>query len=156
MAHYAEINKENIVVRVLAIADKDTIDNTNKENEEIGKKFCRDNFGGEKWIKTSYNNIIRKKFAAIGDSYDESLDAFIPPKPHRDLVLNKETCKWEHILPIPDDVSHYSWNSNTLKWDLQETSVTGAQENSDESLSHKTAAPIDPNVKPAPLITGED
>jgi len=156
MAYYAELNTDNIVVRVIAISDKDNYNLLNQENEDVGTAFCKATFGGTKWLKTSFNGKIRKKFASEGDFYDKDLDAFIPPKPHPDLILNKETCRWEHIVPMPDDGRHYSWNSNTLKWDLQETLVTGVQENKDESLSHKTAAPIDPNVKPAPLITGED
>jgi hypothetical protein len=87
MSYWAEIDKDNIVLRVLA-------GNNNDPAGDEGYQWLVDNLGGV-WIKTSINNKIRKNFANIGYYYDELLDAFIPPKPSEDCVLNKETCRWE-------------------------------------------------------------
>ena len=84
MAHFAEIDDNNIVQRVL-VTDNDA------PNE--GYDWLVENLGG-RWIQTSYTSRIRKHFAAAGFTYDEELDAFIPPKPSEDCVLNEETCTW--------------------------------------------------------------
>jgi hypothetical protein len=86
MSHWAEIDENNIVLRVLV--------GSNSEPDE-GKAFM--NSLGGTWVKTSYNGNIRYNFAGIGYSYDEDRDAFIAPKPdcHPNLVtLDEETCRW--------------------------------------------------------------
>jgi hypothetical protein len=85
MAHFAEINDNNIVIRVL-------VTDNNAPNE--GYDWLVENLGGT-WIQTSYNARIRKNFAGIGFTYDETLDAFIAPKPQGNWILNTELCKWE-------------------------------------------------------------
>ena len=87
MAHWAEINENNIVLRV-TVGD-------NTEPDE-GYQWLLDNLGGT-WVKTSYNGKIRKNFAGIGYSYDEQRDAFIPPKPEGNWELNEETCQWSEV-----------------------------------------------------------
>jgi hypothetical protein len=87
MAHFAEINENNIVVRVLVVAN---------EQEHRGAEFLAQDLGlGGTWIQTSYNETIRKNFAGIGMTYDKVNDAFIPIKPEGNFVLNQETFKWE-------------------------------------------------------------
>jgi hypothetical protein len=99
MAHFAEIDENNIVIRVLVVSDADAVN---------GQTFLAEtlNLGG-RWIQTSYNANIRYNFAGIGYTYDEARDAFISPKPDNftdeegnsfTLVLNEETCKWEALL----------------------------------------------------------
>jgi hypothetical protein len=86
MAHWAEIDSDNKVIRV-------TVGDNNEPDE--GYQWLIDNLGG-RWIKTSYNANIRKNFAGIGFTYDEVRDAFIPPKPDGEgWILNPDTCKWE-------------------------------------------------------------
>jgi hypothetical protein len=85
MAHFAEINDNNIVIRVL-------VTDNNAPNE--GYDWLVENLGGT-WIQTSYNARIRKNFAGIGFTYDETFDAFIPPKPQGNWTLNTELCIWE-------------------------------------------------------------
>lgn len=88
MSHWAEIDSNNIVIRVL-VGD-------NNEPDE-GESFMK-SLGGT-WIKTSYNANIRKNYAGIGFTYDSVRDAFIPPMPEGiGWVLNEETCLWENIL----------------------------------------------------------
>ena len=84
MSSWAEIDKDNIVIRV-------TVGDNNDPDE--GYQWLIDNLGGI-WIKTSYNGKIRKNFAGIGFTYDESLDAFIAPKCHAIAVLDEITCRW--------------------------------------------------------------
>jgi len=82
MAHFAELDDNNVVVRVIVVSDKDTSDENGVEKEEIGVAFCKSLFGEDtKWVKTSYNANIRGKYAGAGDTYDSKTDAFIAPTP---------------------------------------------------------------------------
>lgn len=88
MAHFAQIDENNIVLQVLVIPDF---------QEHRGQEYLANdlNLGGI-WKQTSYNNRIRKNYAGIGFTYDEIRDAFIPPKPTEgNWILNEETCLWE-------------------------------------------------------------
>jgi hypothetical protein len=89
MAHWAEIDENNIVLRV-------TVGDNEDPNGDEGYQWLVDNFGGT-WIKTSYNKNIRKNFAGVGATYDPVRDAFIAPKPEEgNWVLNEDTCQWEN------------------------------------------------------------
>jgi len=89
MAHFAEIDDNNIVLRVLVV------DNS---LEHRGADFLANDLGlGGTWIQTSYNGNIRKNYAGIGFSYDETRDAFIAPEPDNQIGFDEETCRW--ILP---------------------------------------------------------
>ena len=90
MSHWAELDENNIVLRV-------TVGDNNDPNGDEGYQWLIDNLGG-RWVKTSYNGNIRKNYASIGFNYDESLDAFIAPKPiEGEWILNQESCKWEKV-----------------------------------------------------------
>ncbi len=78
MAHFAEIDDTNTVLRVIVVDNKDTQDQDGNENEAIGAKFCHDLLGG-RWIHTSYNGNMRGFFAGIGCLYDPIQDIFIAP-----------------------------------------------------------------------------
>ncbi len=108
MAHWAEIDDNNLVLRVLV--------GSNDEPDE-GYQWLIDNLGGT-WIKTSYNKSIRKNFAGIGYTYDAERDAFIPPKPYNSWVLDEDTCQWEAPVPRPDALKNVpvKWDENTLSW----------------------------------------
>ena len=106
MSHWAELDENNIVVRV-------TVGDNNDPDE--GYQWLIDNLGGT-WVKTSYNGNIRKNFAAIGYTYDEERDAFIPLKNFESWTLNEETCTWEAPTPYPTDGNPYSWDESTLTW----------------------------------------
>ena len=115
MAHFAEIDKNNKVLRVLVIGNDDCKDQDGKENEAIGALFCHKLFGG-KWKQTSYNGNIRKNYAGVGFTYDESRDAFIEPKLFNSWTLNEETCRWEAPVEYPKDGKKYYWNEKELSW----------------------------------------
>jgi hypothetical protein len=89
MSHWAEIDQNNKVIRVL-------VGDNNLPDE--GEAFM--NSLGGTWIKTSYNGTIRKNFAGIGYSYDATRDAFIAPEPDNAIGFNEETCRW--IVPEPE------------------------------------------------------
>ena len=129
MAHFAEIDDKNIVIRVLVVDDKDTQDEDGKEDESIGAKYLSDTFGGT-WKRTSYNthkNVhskdgtpFRKNYAGIGYTYDAARDAFIPPKSDRhpdDWKIDEDTCQWTAPKPYPSDGKDYNWNDDTKAWD---------------------------------------
>ena len=78
MAHFAEIDSNGVVQRVIVVANKDTADVNGNESEAIGVAFCQKLFGGT-WKQTSYNGNIRGKYAGIGDKYDLVTDTFVSP-----------------------------------------------------------------------------
>jgi len=99
MAHWAELDENNVVLRV-------TVGDNNDPNGDEGYQWLLDNLGGT-WVKTSYNGNIRKRYAGIGMSYNESLDAFIPPKCHPKAILDEVTCNWvcdnaAHTVEVPE------------------------------------------------------
>lgn len=107
MSHWAEIDLENKVIKVLVG------DNNDPAGDE-GYQWLIDNLGGT-WIKTSYNNNIRKNYAGIGFTYDAARDAFIPPKPFNSWVLDEDTCQWQAPTPRPTEGDWY-WDESTLTW----------------------------------------
>ena len=115
MAHFAQLNDENLVTQVIVVANEDTADQDGVENEAIGIAFCTNLLGG-RWVQTSYNANIRKNYAGIGYKYDATLDAFIPPQPFESWTLNEETAQWEAPTPYPDDGKRYSWDEATTSW----------------------------------------
>ncbi len=88
MAHYSFLDNNNIVTEVIVgIEETETIEGLNPETWYA-------NFKGQRCKRTSYNGNIRKNYAAIGYSYDDSRDAFIAPKCHNEAVLDEATCRW--------------------------------------------------------------
>ena len=114
MSHWAEINQDNVVVRVLVG------DNNDPQGDE-GYKWLLDNLGGT-WVKTSYNGNIRKNYAGIGYTYDSARDAFISPKPFDSWILDEATCRWKAPTPYPTDGFTYFWNESDLAWELADFS----------------------------------
>lgn len=105
MAYFAEIDNNNIVLRVLAVDDL---------HEENGQDFLANELGlGGTWIQTSYNSRIRKNYAGIGMSYDATRDAFIHPQPFPSWVLDENTCQWQAPTPNPS----WIFNEETGKWE---------------------------------------
>lgn len=96
MAHFAELDDNNIVQRVIVIDNSVLLDDEGNESEELGKAFCSDLLSGN-WIQTSYNGKIRKNYAGIGFTYDPVRDAFIAPEPEDAIGFDEETCQW--IVP---------------------------------------------------------
>ena len=107
MAHFAELNENNKVLRVLVIDDA---------HEADGPAWCYRTFGGLKWVQTSYNNTIRKQYAGIGMTYDEAKDKFISQQPFPSWELDSND-DWQPPTPMPDDDKIYTWNESALSWE---------------------------------------
>lgn len=116
MAHFAQLDENNIVTQVIVVHNNDCkIDGV--ENEEAGIVFCKTLFSVDtKWKQTSYNGNIRKNYAGIGYTYDFTLDAFIPPKPYESWLLDETTCLWDAPIPMPNDGKIYRWDEPTGSW----------------------------------------
>ena len=104
MSHFAEIDNNNSVLRVLV--------GPNYGDE--GQAFF-EALGG-RWVKTSYNGNIRKNYAGIGYTFDESRDAFIAPKPYNSWLLDEDTCQWQAPVPYPTDDLMYEWDEELTDW----------------------------------------
>ena len=115
MAHFAQLDSNNVVTQVIVVGNKDTADANGVEKEHIGAAFCERLFGGN-WKQTSYNGSIRKNYAGLGYTYNVSLDAFVPPKPYASWVLNNDTAQWDAPTPMPTDDKKYSWDEATTSW----------------------------------------
>lgn len=113
MAHFAEIDENNIVLKVLVVNNEILLNGDGTESEQKGIDFLKSIFGGN-WLQTSYNHKFRKRFAAKGYSYDLERDAFIPPKPYPSWKLDEETCSW--ISPIPQPDGNVEWDEENQKW----------------------------------------
>jgi hypothetical protein len=114
MAHFAQINEQNIVTQVIVVANEELLEN-GVESEAKGIAFCKSLLAGN-WKQTSYNGNFRKNYAGIGDTYDSNRDAFIAPKPFPSWVLVEETCLWQSPISYPTDGKKYHWDEPTLTW----------------------------------------
>lgn len=119
MAHFAEIGLNNVVLRVIAINNNELLDSDGVQQESKGLEFCRNLLGGT-WIQTSYNGSIRKNFAATGYTYNSSLDAFIPPQPYENWLLDENSAQWVSPVEYPNDENSYEWDEETSNWKLME------------------------------------
>ena len=115
MAHFAQLNEDNIVTRVIVVHNNELLDENGVEQESKGQQFCTNLLGGN-WVQTSYNATFRKNYAGIGFTYDSIRDAFIPPKPYPSWVLNEDTCRWEAPVAYPTDDKSYTWDEENTVW----------------------------------------
>ena len=119
MAHFAQIDGNNVVLQVIVVGNSTIDDLPFPESEPVGVEFCRSLLGPDtNWKQTSYSASFRKNYASIDFIYDVTLDAFIPPKPYPSWLLNTQTCQWTPPVPYPNDGNFYSWNETTQSWDL--------------------------------------
>jgi hypothetical protein len=114
MSHWAELDAQNKVIRVLVG------DNNDPAGDE-GYQWLVDNLGGT-WIKTSYNNKIRKQYAGEGFSYDEVADVFITPQPFPSWTLDSNH-DWQAPVPHPTDDLMYNWDEEAQDWVAVESSL---------------------------------
>ena len=125
MAHFAKLGAGNIVLTV------NVVSNDVATTEQAGVDFLNNLYNTrDVWKQTSYNTKggehklggtpFRKNYAGVGYTYDQTKDAFIPPKPYPSWILNETTCLWEAPVVKPDDGQKYLWNEETKQWDLNE------------------------------------
>jgi len=130
MASFAKIGLNNKVIEVLSVHNNELLDSNGVEQEVNGIDFLTKLTGWSIWVQTSYNTIggvhnnggtpLRKNHAAIGYTYDEDRDAFIPIKPYASWVINETTCLWEAPTPKPNEDTNeirYEWNEDNLAWE---------------------------------------
>jgi hypothetical protein len=115
MAHFAKLGVGNIIIKVAVVS------NDIATTEQAGVDFLNNLYNTrDVWKQTSYNGNIRKNFAGVGYSYDQTRDAFIAPKPFNSWILNETTCQWEAPVAYPDDDNRYTWNETNLNWEIIE------------------------------------
>jgi hypothetical protein len=119
MAYFAKLGTGNIVEQVISINNSVIIDANKIEQEQLGNDFINKLYNTrDVWKQTSYNSKIRKNYAGIGYTYDEGRNAFIAPKPFNSWVLDETTCQWKAPIDYPTDNKRYTWNEETLAWDV--------------------------------------
>ena len=115
MAHFAKLGKGNIIETVEVVSNDIAL------TEQAGVDFLNNLYNSrDVQVQTSYNGNIRKNFAGVGYSYDQTRDAFIPPKPFNSWILNETTCLWEAPVALPDTENRYNWNEINQNWDIIE------------------------------------
>lgn len=107
MAHYAEVDKNNVVVCVLCIDN----DWTEKEAQDFLAKLSNN-----RWVQTSYNDSFRGQYAGRGFTYDKDLDIFISPKPYSSWLLDTKTGRWDPPVSYPEDGKRYEWDESVKGW----------------------------------------
>ena len=118
MAHFAQIDENNIVQRVIVVSNDVTFDENNQEVEQKGIDFCKSLYGeNTAWVQTSYNHNFRKQFAGIGALYDSLNDVFIVTKPYDSWTLDSNF-DWQPPVEYPNDGQNYQWNEDDQTWDL--------------------------------------
>ena len=118
MAHFAQLDANKIVERVIVVDNDNILDADGNESEAVGIAYCQALFGANTiWRQTSYNGNFRKNYAEAGYQYDADLDAFIAPQPFPSWSLNTETCQWEAPKPYPTDGYAYAWSEGLLRWE---------------------------------------
>ena len=121
MAHFAKLGTGNIIETVISINNSVITDSNGIEQEQLGSDFINKLYNTrDVWKQTSYNGNIRKNFAGVGYSYDQTRDAFIAPKPYASWILNEDTCIWEAPVARPEDDNRYIWNEASVTWDIIE------------------------------------
>jgi hypothetical protein len=113
MAHFAQLDENNVVTQVIVVANAELLDN-GVESEAKGVAFCHSLFGG-KWRQTSYSGGFRGRFAGIGYRYDADADVFISPQPFPSWTLDASH-DWQPPTPMPADDNLYRWDEPTLAW----------------------------------------
>lgn len=116
MAHFAKLDENNIVTDIIVI-DNSILLQDGVEVEELGQQFLQTLYGVGTWVQTSYNSNMRKQYAGIGMTYDNTNDVFVFPQPYESWTLD-ENHDWQPPTPYPIDGKTYNWNEETLSWDL--------------------------------------
>lgn len=117
MAHFAQIDENNTVINVLVVPD---------EQQHRGAEYLSNDLQlGGRWIQTSYNSNIRKRFAGINFTYNEELDVFLPPKPFDSWILNTELAEWVAPIERPEEIegTGLSWNEQEQTWERNDLPV---------------------------------
>ena len=116
MAHFAQLDSNNIVLQVIVINNTELLDN-GVESESAGIAFCQSLYGSDTvWKQTSYNSNFRKHYAGTGSIYDEVNDVFYPPQPYPSWTISAPAWTWTAPDPYPADGNIYTWNETANTW----------------------------------------
>lgn len=116
MAHFAQLNENNIVINVIVV-NNEILMIDGIESEEKGIDFCKSLYGeNTNWIQTSYNNNFRKRYASVGFAYLPNKNIFIPSCLYRGWIVSEDLEDWIPPIPKPDTGS-WIWNNETLNWE---------------------------------------
>lgn len=117
MAHFAQIDENNIVVNILVVPD---------EQQHRGADYLSQDLGlGGRWIQTSYNGTVRKMFAGLNYIYNEELDVFLPPKPFPSWIVDPQLKEWVAPIERPEEISGTAlgWNEEEQIWERNDLPV---------------------------------
>lgn len=135
MAHFAELNNDNIVLRTVVISNDDMIDENGNEDESKGVAICRRIFGeNTNWVQTSYNGNFRMKFALPGFKYLPEQQVFYDPIPPFPSFSLDENYDWQAPTPSPKDGRLYRWDEETQSWFVNHADALGDQVTDVEQL----------------------
>ena len=119
MAHFAQLDADNAVLRVVYVPNDVIALADGTEDEAAGIAYCVHHAGEGPWIQASYNGNMRNRYPAIGDAYRDDLDAFIRPQPYPSWILDLNAND-DWIAPVPqpvdDEVSWWEWDEGNLTW----------------------------------------
>jgi hypothetical protein len=115
MAHFAQLDENDVVVNVIVVNNSDILDENGNESESKGVEFCKSLLGGNSWVQTSYSGSFRAHFAGIGYKYDRERDAFLEIKQYPSWVLDLPTLTWVPPIPVPD-AGFWEWNELNEEW----------------------------------------
>jgi hypothetical protein len=120
MAHFAQLDENNTVLRVIVVNNSDCLDADGKESEAVGVAFCQNLLGADtRWKQTSYNNNFRRQYASVGFMYYEPLDVFVEPQPYPSWTFDAATGTWVCPVPKPVVPDNYTliWDEENQEWD---------------------------------------
>jgi hypothetical protein len=117
MAHFAQLNEQDIVITVNVVNNSDIDNLPFPESEPVGIAYLQNLYGPETvWKQTSYNGNFRVRYAGVGYAYSVGYDAFIPPQFYPSWLFNATILDWVAPVPYPDDGNLYVWDENTISW----------------------------------------
>jgi len=121
MAHFAELDANNIVINVVVVNNSDVLDENGQESEQVGIQFLKNLFGeASRWIQTSFNGNIRKNYANVGMKYHSEYDAFLWKKPFPSWTYDPNVGNWNPPVPEPEQTPEvvHNWNEEQQVWEL--------------------------------------
>ena len=118
MAHFAQINENNIVTEVIVVSNEKCGNVDFPDSEPIGQAFLVSIGLEGSWKQTSYNDNFRVRYAGLNYRYDAIRDAFISPQPYLSWIFDESTLDWKAPIPYPDDENNYYWDETTTEWKL--------------------------------------
>lgn len=119
MAHFAELNEDNIVVSVLVVSNDVLLNDNGEEQESLGVSLLNNLYGHSRWKQCSYNSNFRARYPGIGSEYLPEINVFAESIPYPSWTLNRSTGLCEAPVAEPDynSTTHFIfWDEENLQW----------------------------------------